>query len=395
MRIKLFTIITILSAAFPSLASEWLYSRWLSNPPAWKAATEASFSWVPPNCGYLRGENPSGKSIPFLTGIDLRASFSFNPATAVGHDYPGLYQGIGIAPAIFSAPSVIGTPISVYLFQGAPIARLPKGIWFGYEWQFGAAFGWKGSREQIVENEAPEGSKTTAHISLGFKFHIPLSENWEFETGIGVKHYSNGNTSFPNRGVNGLGITAGVSYAISNTRENPQPEPIENIISEWKPKWYFDLTAFGSWRKRVFLDKPEQIILPGKFGVAGLQFSPMRSLSRKFAVGAGLDMMWDESANLAPYRVEGTYGRDIKFTRPSFWKQLSIGTSLHAQLTMPIFTVDAGAGYDFIEADPKGRFYQTLTLRTFLTDRLYINTGYRLGRFRHQQNLMLGFGLRL
>ena len=61
----------------------------------------------------------------------------------------------------------------------------------------------------------------------------------------------------------------------------------------------------------------------------------------------------------------------------------------------PIFSVNAGVGYDFV--NPKGdkRFYQSLALKTFVTDKLYLNVGYRLGDFKDPQNLMLGLGLRL
>jgi hypothetical protein len=41
------------------------------------------------------------------------------------------------------------------------------------------------------------------------------------------------------------------------------------------------------------------------------------------------------------------------------------------------------------------RFYQSLTLKTFITRQLYLNTGYRLGNFKNPQNLMLGIGIRL
>ena len=162
-----------------------------------------------------------------------------------------------------------------------------------------------------------------------------------------------------------------------------------------RPSWFYDIVAFGAWRKRAvdINDTPE--LCPGKFAVAGLQFAPMRRFNRWFAAGAALDMQWDESAGIEPYWVDGTFDENIKFYRPPFGKQINVGLSAHAELTMPIFSVNAGLGYDFINPQGNKRFYQSLTLKTFITKRLFINVGYRLSRFKDPQNLMLGLGVRL
>ncbi len=112
-------------------------------------------------------------------------------------------------------------------------------------------------------------------------------------------------------------------------------------------------------------------------------------------MGPSLDMQWDESSNLEPYWVEGTMGADTKFERPPFSKQLSIGLSAHAELIMPIFSVNAGIGYGLVTPKGEKRFYQSLALKTFLTEKIFINVGYRLGGFKDPQNLMLGMGIRL
>ena len=142
-------------------------------------------------------------------------------------------------------------------------------------------------------------------------------------------------------------------------------------------------------------DPAEPELCPGRFGVAGLQFSPLFRLNRLIAVGPSLDAQWDEGAGIDSYWIEGSYGEDIMFERPPFREQLSMGVSAHAELTMPIFSVNAGLGYDFISPRGEKRFYQSLTLKTFVTDYLFLNVGYRLGDFKDPQNLMLGIGVRL
>ena len=62
---------------------------------------------------------------------------------------------------------------------------------------------------------------------------------------------------------------------------------------------------------------------------------------------------------------------------------------------MPIFCINAGLGYNILSPKGDKRFYQSLTLKTFITRSVFINVGYRLGNFKDPQNLMLGAGVRL
>ena len=66
-----------------------------------------------------------------------------------------------------------------------------------------------------------------------------------------------------------------------------------------------------------------------------------------------------------------------------------------AELTMPIFAISAGLGYDLLSPHGEMRFYQMLTVKAFVTDNIFLNAGYRLGNFKDPQNLMLGIGARI
>lgn len=381
-----------------------------SRPVQWRIGAEVSPVLVPGTSSYLEGDNPAGKPIDASMSGSIRADFSFSPATREGMLYRGAYQGIGVSFDSYSDDGMLGTPVSAFVYQGAPIARFSNRLWLGYEWQFGAAFGWRHSNEESVYNNAVVSTAVTAHMGLGVKLHYMLSDKWQMSVGIGASHYSNGNTSWPNAGVNTIGATIGIARVI-----NPDNDDfIAGVVSgngksasgkeysEIKKEadrhcWLYDIMVFGAWRKRIVNvgDPVESKIIPGKFGILGLQLSPMYRLDRRFAVGPALDVQWDESAGLAPYWVDGSYDDNIKFVRPPFGKQLSVGVSGHAELTMPIFTINAGLGYDIVCPNGNKRFYQSLALKTFLTKKLYLNVGYRLGSFKEPQNLMLGFGVRL
>ncbi|MDE6653221.1 MAG: acyloxyacyl hydrolase, partial [Muribaculaceae bacterium] len=281
-------------------------------------------------------------------------------------------------------------------YQGAEIVRFNQRLWLGYEWQFGAAFGWKYEPDPSAESFKPVSTFVTAPMGLSLKLHYCLSERWQLSAGLNASHFSNGNTSIPNTGVNSIGASVGVCYTI-NPVSTSRALYADLDDTAGDRLWHFDITAFGAWRKRIVSlgSPPEYELCPGKFGVLGLQISPLRTLNRWVAVGPSIDLKWDESACLQPYWVEGSHDDEMKFVRPPLTKQISAGLSAHAELTMPIFSVNAGIGYDLL--CPKGdvRFYQSLALKAFVTKTVFLNIGYRLGNFSVPQNLMLGVGVRL
>ena len=187
----------------------------------WRVGIEASPAWVPGTSGFLKGDNPEEKRINNGFSGGLRADFSFNPSTREGILYRGLYQGIGVGASTFFSSRLFGTPVSVYAYQGAPIARFSDRVWLGYEWQFGAAFGWKHFNQQTPDNNAVISTSVTAHMGVGLKLHYTLSERWKMTFGVAARHYSNGNTSWPNKGLNSLGATVGIEYILNPCRETP------------------------------------------------------------------------------------------------------------------------------------------------------------------------------
>ncbi len=385
------SIAIVASDSIPSIPSAF------SRSVQWRIGAEFSPGWIPGTNGFLKGSNPEGKNIDATFSANVRSDFSFNPTTREGILYKGLYQGIGIGANTFFANSLLGSPISVYVYQGSPIVNLSGRLSLGYEWQFGAAFGWKHYNQENSETNAVVSTPVTAHIGIGLNLRYTISERLQMSFGLNAKHYSNGNTSWPNAGVNSIGATIGIAYILNPQKSVDTDNSIEIIPEADRGHWLFDIMAYGAWRKRIVsIGVPaEPQLCPGKFGVLGFQFSPLRQLNRWVAVGPALDFQWDESAGLEPYWINGTTGDMIKFKHPPFGKQISAGISVHAELTMPIFSVNAGLGYDII--NPKGNraFYQSLSLKTFITKKIYLNIGYRLGSFKEPQNLMLGVGVRI
>lgn len=323
------------------------------------------------------------------TSLHLKYGFTFSEGSAFARNYPASWQGIGTGINFLGNPRGIGTPISLYLFQGAPIWRLNDKVTAYYEWNFGASSGWKPCDGETAHSNLIVGSRMNAYINLGIGLKWHLNDNYDLTAGLDLTHFSNGNTSFPNPGVNMAGVRVGVSRSFGKEGARREIEP-DTALS--RKKLGYDVTLYGAWRKRVYRGGETPVLLNGHFGVAGIDFAPMWRISRTFRAGVSADFQWDESTNLKRHHVSGTTTDDISFTRPSFFSQVCVGVSGRAELVMPIFSVNIGMGYNIVGPEETRATYQLANLKVRLVKGLFLNIGYQLQNFQKQSNLMLGMG---
>ncbi len=328
----------------------------------------------------------------------IKFGFSFTQATKEGRYYPGAWQGIGTGLNMFGNVHGLGIPVSVYLFQGAPIAHLNDRLSLYYEWNFGASFGWKPCDGVIARSNLIVGSRVNAYINLGFGFKWKLGKTVAMTAGVDLTHFSNGNTSYPNPGVNMAGVKIGISHSFGPSSEISRQAPKEgeqNDILSDKRKLTFDFTLYGALRRRVYRGGETPILLHSHFAVAGMSFAPMWRVGRVFRAGLSADFQWDESSDLRRHHAYGSTADDIKFRRPPFFSQVSVGAAARGELVMPLFSVNVGMGYNFIGPEEARATYQMANLKIRVYRGLFVNIGYQLLDFQRQNNLMLGFGYML
>lgn len=356
--------------------------------------------YVFPTNPFFRGENTKATPIEGTGAVHLQYSFRFSRDSKYGRLYPHAYQGIGLAWNTFFNNSEMGTPVAVYAFQGSRIVSLSPRLSLDYEWNFGASFGWKKYDDYDNPWNVVVGSRANAYLNFGLLLNYRLDKRWNLVAGVDVAHYSNGNTSFPNAGVNTIGARLGAVY---NFGRQPEFSGAGESIS---PHIVYDLILFGSLRKKGFWDETESFVdgtfhsderylVPGRFAVAGFNFNPIYRFNKYFGAGVSLDAKYDESANIGRYLVPGTLGDNPKFYRPPFDEQFAVGLSLRGELTMPIFSINIGIGHNvyYKGADWKG-WYQIVALKTFVTRNLFLHVGYQLSDFKDPSYLMLGVGWR-
>lgn len=332
------------------------------------------------------------KKISSLASFHAKYTFAYTSSTRIGRLYPGAYQGLGLGVFSFFSHKDLGTPVSLYFFQGAPIKHFSPRLSLGYEWNFGISAGWH--KSNLLETPAANvfvGSRFNAYINLGFLLDYRFSDAVTLRGGVEMTHFSDGNTALPNPGVNALGARIGFSYAFGKLRKTTAKILLQAADSV-KAHWSYDILIYGAASKKAVTIDEKRVASPGVFGIGGFSFSPMRTVNQYFRYGPSLDVKYDQGVNLQANLFEESTPDNVLFYRPPFRECIVAGISARAELVMPLFSVNVGIGRNLLCVSAAKKFYQTANLRIHTTDRLWINIGYQLHSFRHPDNLILGVG---
>ena len=264
--------------------------------------------------------------------------------------------------------------MAVYLFQGARIARLAPRLTFDYEWNFGLSFGWKPYDSDTNPSNIMMGSKVNAYLNVDFLFKWRIMREVDLTAGISLTHFSNGNTKYPNAGLNTVGGRAGLSYNFG--RRTPETEP-RAFIPAFQRHVSYDLVLFGSWRRKGIEVGEKQYAAPDAYTVVG--------------------GVYDGSANVIPTDPisDGSSIAQIETVDPGFDRQIALGVSARGEFVMPYFNIGIGLGVNVLHKGGDLRsFYQILALKVAVTHSSFIHIGYSLRDFHMPNFLMLGVGYR-
>lgn len=347
-----------------------------------------------PANSFFRGANMMDH--PMRTSISGHAqyAFRFTQATDLGRLYPNAYQGIGVSYQTFYNRSELGNPLILYVFQRAPIYKFHSNFSINYEWNFGASFGWHPYHETDNPNNTVVGSRINAYLNVGFLFDWQLNSSCHIDAGLDFTHFSNGNTHDPNVGINTIGARMGFLYFLGNHSVQPFRTQLTEI-AEMRRHFSYDLMCYAAPRAKAFLYDGNPYLAPGYFCVLGLQFAPMYRWNPYWKTGLSLDLQYDESANVQNYVGEKDASGILKYYRPPFTEQFAVGVSVRGELTMPVFSINAGLGWNVLQwSDDMSGFYQVLALKASITRNFYLHIGYQLSRFSKPDHLMLGVGFR-
>ena len=382
-----------------------------------RAGIEVRPVYVLPTHRFLSGANKH--TTPIDRSVSYHLEYAFQNTR---RDYaPTAWQGIGMShhrflyTALKPPPSPcdpsssgcywngyttdlsheLGNPTAFYLFQGAQIARIGSRFSLDYEWNFGLSFGWR--PYDFVTNDFNKviGSRVNAYLNANFYLNYFLTSAIDLSAGVSIAHFSNGNTAFPNAGLNTAGLTFG-AVCYFNRQELPQASTPRSDV-DFQRHIGYEAVLFGARRKKGVKINDKMYASPSTYPVAGINFAAMVNLGHKVRVGVSLDGVYDGSANIYPSEEarQGSFPMDDDFLVPSWEKQWALGIAPQVDYVMPYFTLTFGLGVNVLHGggDLKS-FYQKLALKIDLTRNTFLHIGYNLREFNAPNYLMLGVGMR-
>ena len=376
---KILTTIFLLSAAFLTLHAE--------NAEADRYRREigvvARYGDILTTNGFYAGFNPLGRRLVHYESLALQYSFAFPESSYYGSLYPSARQGIGVGLYSFGSHDYVGTPVSLYMFQGATIASLSEKLTLDYEWNLGLSFGW-------VNDSGPTASKTNIGLGGGLFLTWRPDNRWKLTLGPEFMHHSNGDTSFPNLGTNTVGLRVGAAMGFGE-KEHVQTVARLFAAEEEKKafgeKMTYDVTLTAGWRAGRVKHPDGVRKFNYKFPIISVSAASMYHFNRYLSMGPALDMVMDRSADLIPFAASYDF--------PSMWKQMAAGVGVKTEVRMNFLGVSAGGGYSFGQkgsalTGPYGAF----GLKTYVSERLSVDMKYILRNQRYTHNLTFGLGWR-
>ncbi len=336
---------------------------------------------------YLKGGNIEGRTMNHAFTFRAKYAFQLPEQSLLSQIYREAYQGIGVAFHDFNWQ--MGHPWSVFVFQGARIKKFSRALSLNYEWNLGLTFGWHPFDRQTNPDNRVIGSKVTAYIDADFYLRWRLSRCLDLNAGVSMIHFSNGNTTIPNAGLNVVGGRLSLAYYIHRQDADRVPS---RMLPRFHHFWGVDVVLFGAYRSLGYNDNGVPQALPGKFGVGGFSVNPLYHVNYWFSFGPSLDGVYDRSANVEYTPTDSNVEPDV--VQPSsVWKQMALGLAARAEFRMPFFCINVGVGRNvLVENGDLKAWYQLLALKLDLSRHLFLHIGYSLHDFRYPNHLMLGAG---
>ena len=336
-------------------------------------------------------------SIPHYTSFTIKYGFGTRGDKWEDYAYGLPTLGVGFYMANFFRDHDIGTPFSLFLFQGARIRQFTPRLSLNYEWNLGVSFNWKPYDPFDNPNNIALGSSTNVHVAGNLFLNWRLSKKWDLNGGAGFTHFSNGASALPNSGLNMANLFVEIVYNFN--REEPKslfnnpyiPPPFEKHIDH---DLMFMATSRNARIDTLNTGLPSEFT-NRNFTVLGISYARMFHNSYRYKFGPGIDITYDESSGITVSRQKHpetgkTYDR-IKLG--NFADRFSVGLSVKGEMAMPAYSVFANLGYDIIHGNKKdARLYQILGVKIYLTDSFFGTFGIRATNFGKAQYLYWNLG---
>ncbi len=307
------------------------------------------------------------------------------------------YYGIGLSQSFYGRPDELGTPVSLYLFQGATIKNITSRLALNYEFNLGMANNWKPYDPFSNPDNLVIGSIMTVHVAASIYLKWYISQRLDLHIGGTLTHFSNGTSRQPNHGINKGGAYLELVYNFNRDVVKERYNP-DVAIPKFTPHFQHDIQFIIS-SKNVKIDTigtmlPD-IFTDRQFKVYGVNYFLMRASSHKYRYGVGVEYLYDESKGAKVYnRLHPDNGRYYTVTElGSVADRSSMGVSARLEILLPLYAIFIDIGGTVINRDEDlPLLYQALGVKVYLAEDLFGTFGIKAVNFSQAQFLYWSLG---
>ena len=299
----------------------------------------------------------------------------------VKHDWqgllPGAEKGISLKYINLKNREYLGSMLVLAPFINVPlILRKPWELYINAS--LGVVYAQKIYHRTENYRNTMFGSHMNAAFGFGLENAFNLSKSFVLSTGIDFFHYSNGETTLPNDGINIVNVFVSAGYRF-RSRTIPATH---DKNSGFRKSGHASIVPVFGW-------KDLSPVKSKRYYTAALSAEYSYNLTRIQNVGAGIALFYDGSVKQL-YEEDMANGEDVSRQ----YRQLTSGLYLMHDFNLFPVMIHIEAGYylldDRIEA--RSRIFNRLGLRYFISERYFINITHKSHFFFKGDNLEWGIG---
>lgn len=240
------------------------------------------------------------------------------------------------------------------------------------------------------------------YVGIGAGVKYTILNRLELGAGFTIKHYSNGRMGMPNKGINIVGIDAGMRYYFSPIEKEMKKINSQPFIK--KMNYHFSVaggmhTSIEEWEiyAQNTIDPDQRMKNFKYYPKFSASADAIYQFFRKYSAGIGFDLFYIPSISKHQEWDKIIYGEEK--VRNVKYNPLSLGIAINQQVSYKNLSVYASFGYYvFRELGIRQRerdFYQRAGLRYYFPSlhNLYVGYGIKSHKFNTAEYLELSIGM--
>lgn len=354
---------------------------------------------------FLRGDFESGSVIPssdlpgYVTNViggNIEAGWQATGSNKYDAilGYPAF--GFGFLSYSFPQTDSLGKPNAFYMFLNAPFKRWEK-FSLNYIIRLGMSYNWEPSDPVANPFHAALGSYRNLYISAGFEGQYLIGESLSASLGVKFAHFSNGQSSLPNAGMNLLTPHLGLKYDFNGGNRPSFVKPPKPEFTEKGMEYY---VTVGTGIRQIFFSPQDSIVatrIPQQgesYPVYNISMAAQYQFGWAGKFGGGLDFIYWGAYNPA---IEIGPGNVIQAIKYPFKDYLQLGVFISYEFVLNNVSIIAQPGYRVIRKDYKDKptdFYQHLGLK-YHVHNLIVGVAIRAINFGQAEYIEWSLGYRI